>query len=148
MPGGMCLSWLTSWYPHSRSQADIPSSSTPPPPQQEVLPSLPPSKTPMQISTVVMVANPLLLLQCSAHSGSWWSLRPSLEPVGHHSLANNHHFCKQCITYPFKNSKKRHKKQKMATIVRKFISQYVEVSKFTLFKNCIYYNKKGTKNKK
>ena len=27
------------------------------------------------------------------HSGScWWSLWPSLEPVGHHSLANNHHF--------------------------------------------------------
>ena len=32
-----------------------------------------------------------ILLQCSAHSGLWWS---SLEPVGHHSLANNHHFCK------------------------------------------------------
>ena len=40
----------------------------------------------------VCILDPSIVLQCSAHSGSWWSLQPSLEPVGHHSLANNHYF--------------------------------------------------------
>ena len=31
--------------------------------------------------------------QCSAQSISLWSLWPSLERDGHHSLENNHHFC-------------------------------------------------------
>ena len=36
-------------------------------------------------------------VQCSAHSGSWWSLQPSLEPGGHHSLTNIHHFCASSV---------------------------------------------------
>ena len=47
--------------------------------------------------TLVWVST-LALYTVFYHSGSWWSLGPSLEPVGHHSLANNHHFYKyQCM---------------------------------------------------